>query len=124
GATGPSVVAGDADASLLIKALRYDGALQMPPNGGAPLPKDGPADVAKKPMNMADVARKHWAFQPIRKPALPAVKRADWVRNDIDAFVLAKLESVGLQPAPPASSAMLTRRLYFRSEERRVGKEG
>src|ERR1019366_8844077 len=123
-----------------IKALRYDGVLQMPPNGklpkaliadfekwialGAPLPKDGPADVAKKPTNMADVARKHWAFQPIRKPALPAVKRADWVRNDIDAFVLAKLESVGLQPAPPASSAMLTRRLYFRSEERRVGKEG
>ena len=47
------------------------------------------------------------------KPVLPAVKRADWVRNGIDAFVLAKLESVGLVPAPPANSTMLTRRLYF-----------
>ncbi len=42
-----------------------------------------------------------------------AVKRADWPRNDIDAFVLAKLEGAGLQPAPPADSTMLTRRLYF-----------
>jgi hypothetical protein len=129
GASGPSLVAGNADASLLIKALRYDGALQMPPAGklpkaviadfekwvglGAVLPKDDAADVVKKPSNMSEVARKHWAFQPIRKPALPAVKRTDWVRNGIDAFVLAKLESAGLPPAPPASAAMLTRRLYF-----------
>ena len=43
----------------------------------------------------------------------PRVKNADWVRNPIDAFILAKLEEKGIAPAPPASKRTLARRLYL-----------
>ena len=46
--------------------------------------------------------REHWAFQPVKMPALPSVKNKAWERNPIDRFILARLEKVGLQPAPPA----------------------
>ncbi len=55
--------------------------------------------------------KKHWAFIPPVRPALPAVKDAKWVRNPIDRFVLAKLETEGLQPSPEADKATLLRRL-------------
>jgi len=56
-------------------------------------------------------AKKHWAFIPPVRPALPPVKNARWVRNPIDRFVLAKLESEGLRPSPEADKATLLRRL-------------
>src|SRR5260370_27797210 len=46
--------------------------------------------------------RQHWAFQPVRRPAVPAVKNMAWVRNPVDAFILAKLEVRGCSPAPSA----------------------
>ena len=52
-------------------------------------------------------AQSFWSFRPVARPAVPAVKDKAWVRNPIDAFVLAKLEEKGLRPAPPASSAAL-----------------
>ena len=52
----------------------------------------------------------HWAFFPPERPALPAVKDKSWVRNPIDRFVLAKLESEGLQPSPEADPITLLRR--------------
>jgi hypothetical protein len=55
--------------------------------------------------------RKHWAFQPVTNPAPPAVKNASWPRNDIDRFILAKLEAAGLQPSPEADRATLIRRV-------------
>ena len=55
----------------------------------------------------------HWAFQPLKKPAVPAVKHTAWPRNDLDRFILAKLESAGLAPAPRADSGTLLRRLTF-----------
>jgi hypothetical protein len=58
-------------------------------------------------------SREHWSFLPIRQPGVPEVKRADWVRNPIDAFILAGLESKGWNPAPPASPRALTRRMHF-----------
>ena len=57
--------------------------------------------------------RGHWAFQPVVRPAVPNVKREDWVRNPIDAFVLAGLEKVGWSPAPPVDRRALMRRLYL-----------
>lgn len=53
----------------------------------------------------------HWAFITPQRPAEPTVKRADWARNSIDRFVLAKLESEGLTPSPEADRATLIRRL-------------
>ncbi len=55
--------------------------------------------------------REHWAFQPIQRPTLPAVRQAAWVRNPIDLFVLAKLESEGVKPSPAADKSTLLRRV-------------
>lgn len=55
----------------------------------------------------------HWAFLPIRQPAVPQPKRADWARNEIDAFVLARLEDEGLTPADEADRRTLIRRVTF-----------
>ena len=57
--------------------------------------------------------REHWAFQPVKKPALPSVKNKAWVKTPIDQFILARLEKVGLQPAPPAVQRNLQRRLHY-----------
>jgi len=57
--------------------------------------------------------RSYWAFQPIRNPAVPAVRHADRVRTPIDAFILARLEREGLEPAPEASKPDLLRRVTY-----------
>lgn len=57
--------------------------------------------------------REHWSFRPVRPAAVPAVKDAGWVRNPLDAFVLARLEARGWKPAPPAEPHALLRRLYL-----------
>lgn len=57
--------------------------------------------------------REHWAFQPVQRPDVPTVKGTTWVRNPIDAFVLAKLEAKGWQPNAPAERAALLRRVYL-----------
>ncbi len=63
-----------------------------------------------KQKEFTQAQRKWWAFQPVRKPSIPAVKKTGWVRNDIDSFILAKLEEKGLQPNPPADRITLLRR--------------
>ena len=54
--------------------------------------------------------RSYWAFQPVKKSPVPAVKNQQWVKTPIDSFVLAKLEEAGLQPNPPADRITLLRR--------------
>ena len=54
-----------------------------------------------------------WSLQPVHRLALPRVKQTSWIRNPVDAFVLAKLEEQHLQPAPPAERVTLIRRLTF-----------
>ena len=75
-------------------------------DAGAPW-TESPASGASRP---AEPARKHWAFIPPVRPALPAVKNAKWSRNPVDRFILAKLESEGLAPSPEADRATLLRR--------------
>src|SRR5262245_28785597 len=57
--------------------------------------------------------RDHWAWKPPVRPAVPTVRDGAWVRNPIDAFVLARLEATGLRPAPPAAREQLLRRVTF-----------
>lgn len=57
--------------------------------------------------------RDHWAFQPLASPPPPAVQAADWPREPLDAFILARLESAGLAPAPDTDRRRLARRLYL-----------
>ncbi|MCA8964345.1 MAG: DUF1549 domain-containing protein [Planctomycetes bacterium] len=54
-----------------------------------------------------------WAYQPLVRPAVPAVAQADWPRNPIDAFVLAGLEDRGLRPMPAADKHTLLRRVTY-----------
>lgn len=129
GNTGPAIVPGKPDQSLLIQAIRYkDEDLQMPPKGekltdqqiadltewvrrGAPDPRT----VVTKGSSVAygGVGKNHWAFQPVKKPALPEVQNKSWVQNPVDNFVLAKLEANGMTPNQPADKATLIRRIYF-----------
>ena len=66
------------------------------------------------------VGRNHWAFQPVQKPALPAVANAAWCKNPVDNFVLAKLEGNGLAPNTPADKSTLIRRVTFDLDEHAV----
>ena len=126
GESGTLVIPGNVDGSLLIQALRYQGA-EMPPKGklpadtvadfekwvkmGLPDPRDGKV-AAGRTIDIAE-GRKFWSFQPIAKVEPPAVKEAGWVKNDIDRFVLARLEASGLKPNAPAAKTALLRRASF-----------
>jgi hypothetical protein len=134
GDSGPALVPGKPDDSLFIKAIRYtDKELQMPPSKdggklapeviadfeawvkmGAPDPRTGAA-LTKKGDEGIDFAkaREHWAFKPVAKPPVPAVKDKSWVKSPVDAFVLAKLEAKGIKPAAPADKHTLLRRVYY-----------
>ncbi len=132
GSTGPGLVAGQPDRSLIIKAIRFtDPNLQMPPKDklpdsviadfenwvrmGAPDPRSGKAAAMLKTEEDLAKARKHWAFQPIVKPVPPTPKAhlKSWIQNEIDQFVLAKLEEKGMFPSPNADKWTLVRRAYF-----------
>ena len=58
-------------------------------------------------------ARDHWAFQSVKRPQVPTGGDAAWIRNPIDAFVLARLKEAGLKPAGPATQTTLLRRVYL-----------
>ena len=62
---------------------------------------------------VTDADREHWSFRPLRRPAQPEVKQRSWVRNQIDRFVLARMEQQGLGPLPAADRVTLIRRVSF-----------
>ncbi|MBS0202936.1 MAG: PSD1 domain-containing protein [Planctomycetes bacterium] len=124
GDSGPLFVLDKPGDSPLIKALRHDG-LKMPPDSrlaegiiadfehwvklGAPLPASGGTAAEVRQMDWP-AARQAWPFRvPVEHPA-PTVQKSDWPKSIIDAFVLAGLESRGLQPVPPAGRRELIRR--------------
>ena len=72
-----------------------------------------PAQVDRNGAGTGFRADRHWAFQPIHRPAPPNVVRGDWPRNAIDRFVLAKLEQNKLAPSPRAAMPVLLRRISF-----------
>src|SRR6266850_1451497 len=129
GDSGPTVIPGDVEGSLLIKAVRYtDPDLKMPPKNkklsaeqiasleawvkmGAPLPRSTAA--SHSPDEIAKVRARHWAFQPVEKPAVPAVKNSRWVQTPVDNFVLTTLEKRNLSPAPMADRRTLIRRVSY-----------
>jgi hypothetical protein len=78
-----------------------------------PRPPKQPNDLAGYDALIKALDRAHWAFQPIKRPAVPQVKNTTWVRNPIDAFVLAKLEEEGMSPAQAAAPEALLRRVYL-----------
>lgn len=135
GDSGPAIATAEssddaADASLLIEAIRYEGtSYDMPPDGklpdaeialltawvnrGAPFPVTEIAPLPTEANIDFDEGRRHWAFQPLAEPALPATIADPWSRGRIDAFILAKLQEHNLSPSPAADRATLIRRLSF-----------
>ncbi|MFN0051339.1 MAG: PSD1 and planctomycete cytochrome C domain-containing protein [Planctomycetales bacterium] len=124
---GPVIVPGQSGESLLLKALRHEEGLAMPPKKprlsdqtiadfarwidlGAPDPRDG--ERSGEPPGL-EAARQHWAFQPIRKQPLPDASPAQFESSAIDRFIRAKLEERGWQPAPEASRREWLRRVTF-----------
>ena len=80
----------------------------------AGLASEPPGDLAAaSDTSVSDEDRQHWSYQPVRRPAVPAVRKKSWVRNEIDAFVLHKLEERGWKPATPATPQALARRMYL-----------
>ncbi|GIX04474.1 MAG: hypothetical protein KatS3mg114_0343 [Planctomycetaceae bacterium] len=129
GDSGPAVVPGKPEESLLIEAVNYDPqGYQMPPTGklsdeqigkltvwvqqGAFWPAEG-TQVSEHPQSddLFQRQQQHWAFQPLMSPELPEVQHPEWCENPIDRFILARLEAEGLKPNPPAEPATLLRRV-------------
>ncbi len=126
GNSGPAVVPGDPQASLLIGALRYQD-FEMPPTGklsdevlshfehwirqGAVDPR-APVDEPHKAQQPV-VDANYWAFQPLQSIDLPSVRNQVAELSEIDRFVRAKLETRGLEPVAPADRRTLIRRAYF-----------
>jgi hypothetical protein len=131
GTSGPAVVPGNLDASLLYQAISAaDGVEPMPPKAklpasvvadfrqwitmGAPDPREGTPAEAAVPASSAK-SRDWWSLKPLNDVKAPRLERshADWAQNPIDAFILAKLAEKSLQPAPEADRRTLIRRLSF-----------
>ncbi|MCC7424427.1 MAG: PSD1 domain-containing protein [Planctomycetaceae bacterium] len=88
------------------------GTVMPPPETKKPLTA-AQKETLKKWIEQGATYQKHWAFEPIAKPAVPAVKNSNWARNDVDRFLLARLEKEGLTPRPEADKATLIRRVAF-----------
>ena len=86
--------------------------IMPPPDDAEPLTAE---EKAKLRQWIAEGANwpKHWAFASLTQPESPAVKAGKWVKNPIDAFVLAKLEKNGIEPSPEADDITLIRRLFY-----------
>jgi hypothetical protein len=126
GDSGPAVVAGKPDDSLLVQAVAQTHAeLKMPPSGklpaaavatlrqwvaqGAPWPAPGALSRTAEPSSAPDLAT-HWAFRPIKPVSPPSVKNRSAVQSPVDAFVMARLEAAGMSLSPPAFKRTLIRR--------------
>jgi hypothetical protein len=124
GGSGPAVVPGAPERSLLVKAIRHDDEeTAMPPDEklpsreiaileewvrrGAPDPR---ATSSAEPA--AAAGRDFWAFAPLAQPTPPATRDAAWPASDLDRFILAELEARDLRPTIDASPAALARRLF------------
>ncbi len=133
GDTGPGIVPGNPEKSLIYTAITYaDKDMQMPPTSsggkldaqqiadiatwikmGAPDPRKDAAK-AKKLSGLNDSARNHWAYQPVKtRIKVPVNKNQAWCRTPIDAFILQKLEGKGMLASPDADRTILLRRAYY-----------
>lgn len=119
----PVVVAGEPAKSKLIQAVSRKGEFPMPPKKSLPSEavasltewvRAGAVIPADRALNSAAAASLHWAFQPVHVVPAPVVANAKGeARNDIDRYVIAKLNDKGLSLAAPASKRTLIRRAYF-----------
>ena len=138
GDTGPAVIPGDADKSLLIQSIRHVAPDSKMPkdrpaladsviedfvawvNQGAFDPRDQPPTVGETVTTdngswaaTLKARAEWWSFQPVRKPAIPKVRDTAWSEHPVDRFLQAKMEERGLRPSPAAGGESLLRRATF-----------
>ncbi|MCI0455627.1 MAG: PSD1 and planctomycete cytochrome C domain-containing protein [Gemmataceae bacterium] len=132
GNTGPAVVPGEPAKSLLLARVTHQDAKRRMPQEGQPLTeaqiadlttwiRDGaawpavnvPVSLGKPKPVYERLKKEHWAWQPLSNPQVPAVQEATWPRDDIDRFLLAKLEAKDLRPVGDADKVALLRRVTF-----------
>src|SRR5262249_8076909 len=131
GESGPAIVPGKPADSLLLKAISYEGDVtEMPPKeklpdrvladfrrwiaSGAPDPRqesETPSAVRPRPGTDDAAGRDFWAFRPPHRSGFPQIRDTSWPRQELDHFILAKLESRGLRPAPDADRYTWLRRV-------------
>ncbi len=128
GVSGPAIIPGDVENSLLIRAIRFDNSeLQMPPDAkltdgeiadleqwvaiGAPDPRAATTSHPGKQFDL-EAAKQFWSLQPVGRPNLPE-DTSQWSQNEIDRFILAKLQEHGLRPTAAAHKRELIRRVSY-----------
>jgi len=128
GESGAALVLGKPEESLLIKALRHEDGLEMPPKDklpdnvianfvkwiemGAPDPRKANVTTVGGKINLAE-AKKFWSFQPPKLVPPPTVKKTDWPKSEIDRYLFAALEAKQITPVADADRRTLIRRAYF-----------
>lgn len=106
-----AIVENSPDGSELIRRITAtNAAMRMPPASSGMHLTDREISLLRNWVAQGAKWQKHWAFLKPERPATPKVIADSWVRNPIDAFVLARLEREGLKPAPEASKTTLIRR--------------
>ncbi|MGQ9917854.1 MAG: DUF1553 domain-containing protein [Bryobacteraceae bacterium] len=111
---GPLIVPGKPEQSLLYQRITArDPARRMPPPQAHKTLTPEQIDVIRCWIESGAEWKEHWAFRTPVRPPLPEVRRTGWVRNPVDRFVLARLEALGLDPAPEAPRHVLIRRLAY-----------
>ena len=127
GDSGPAVIPGRPEQSLLISAVRRED-LEMPPDGrladdliqtlvrwvseGAFDPRQGLETVVSEGIDL-EAGRRHWAFQDLAETTIPTPLDRSWPRRDLDSFILQRLEGAGLSPGADADPYTWLRRVTF-----------
>ncbi len=132
GNLGPAVVPGDTAKSLLLQRVNHKDVKRRMPLESAALTdeqiadlthwvQDGaawpalfvPASLGKPKAEYQKLKKEHWAWQPLTEPKVPAVRDTAWPKDDVDRFVLARLEAKQLRPVDDADRLALLRRVTF-----------
>ncbi|MFO1022201.1 MAG: DUF1549 domain-containing protein [Planctomycetales bacterium] len=130
GEQGAAAVAGDPGASLLLKAVKHEDGLEMPPEEklpaesiqilelwikqGAVWPANASRDVSPASTEgIARLSKELWSLQPVKHPVPPNVQDQGWCQSNIDRFVLAKLQEYRLKPNVAADKRTWLRRVTF-----------
>ncbi len=111
GGKRPIVPGKSSESELIKRLLSSDPDEAMPPKDSHRQVTREQIETLKKWIDQGAQYEPHWSFIPPKRPELPVVKQTDWVRNPIDAFVLARLEKEGLHPSPQARKEKLIRRV-------------
>ncbi len=125
GESGPVIVEGDPESSLLIDAVGHEAEPKMPPKGKLPADvlddlkawvKDGaswPESSPTTPEQEKSPTGRSWAFRPVANPPYPLVSDPKWPRTSVDWFVLKRLDEAGLRPSRTADRRTLIRRWSY-----------